>query len=312
MVTKIKNFGEVVDKYDVLLDKFQSLIDSSGRKTNIYNTKLGEYKERLSNFEELSDMDLANLVGTVNSYNFIGEVFESNNIQYKDSEILKVIEGQSDDSQHKSNDILFELSMAARFALSTNQKAKINLDTDCDVIVNDSAAIECKCIHNAKRISDNVRKAINQINKRIEDGQAKYGLVALDLSHVAVTDQEKKFVYDLFDKFCANHSQISNLGDSVPISVLKNEHFKTMVRAFLSHCSEAKLYQYLSESLVKEKMNNNVKAIVYQVSVYFIFSFDNIFVPVPVRIMNYFINPKLTNDEADDIRGKIHSLEVGH
>ncbi len=312
MVTKRKNFDEVVKKYDILLDKFQTLINSLGRKTNIYNTKLGEYKERLRNVEESSDADLANLIGTVNNYNFICEMFESDNIQYKGSEILKVIEGQSDDYQHKSNDILFELSMAVRFALSTEKKAKINLDTDCDVIVNDSAAIECKCIHNAKRISDNVRKAINQINNRIDAGQAKYGLIALDLSHVAVSDQEKKFVYDLFDIFCANHSQISNLGDPVTISVLKNKHFKSMVRDFLSHCAEAKLYQYLSESLVKEKMNSNVKAIVYQVSVYFLFYFDNIFVPVPVRVMSHFINPKLTNDEAEDIRGKIHSLEVGH
>lgn len=202
--------------------------------------------------------------------------------------------------------------MAVRFAVSTGNMAKINLNTECDVIVNESEAIECKCLHNEARINDNVRKAINQINKRITNGQAKYGLVALDLSNVAISETDKNFVYDLFYKFSDNHHKITNHGASVCEAVLRNRHFTSIVRAFLSHCLEAKIYQNLSDSLVKEKMNDNIKAIIYQASAYFIFSYENICIPAPMRIMTYLINPNLTDDEQNEIKEKIHSLEVGN
>ncbi|WP_429953624.1 hypothetical protein ACQXXB_09395 [Aeromonas veronii] len=202
--------------------------------------------------------------------------------------------------------------MAVRFAVSTGNMAKINLNTECDVIVNESAAIECKCLHNEARINDNVRKAINQINERITNGQAKYGLVALDLSNVAISETDKKFVYDLFYKFSDNHHKITNLGASVCEAVLRNRHFISIVRAFLSHCLEAKIYQNLSDALVKEKMNDNIKAIIYQASTYFIFSYENICIPAPMRIMTYLINPNLTDNEQNEIKEKIHSLEVGN
>ncbi|MDX2123380.1 MAG: hypothetical protein SFX46_00955 [Aeromonas hydrophila] len=312
MVAITKNVDDVIDKYNILLDKLQSLINSSGKKTNIYNTKLGEYKRNFEKLEELNDADLANLAGKINDYNFIYEIFDNENIQYNKSELLKIIEGQHDDYQHRSNDILFEFSMAVRFAISTKNIAKINLDTECDVIVNESAAIECKCLHNEARINDNVRKAINQINKRIADGQAKYGLVALDLSNVAVSESDKKVIYDLFYKFADDFQKITNSGASVCRMVIQNNNFASILRAFLSHCIEAKFYQNLSKSLVEDKMSNHIKAIIYQASVYFVFSYDDICIPVPIRFMNYLINPNLTSDESDDIKEKIHSLEVGY
>ncbi len=39
-------------------------------------------------------------------------------------------------------------------------------------------AIECKYIHSQKKISDNISYAIDQINKRIEDGLAEFGFIA--------------------------------------------------------------------------------------------------------------------------------------
>ena len=92
--------------------------------------------------------------------------------------------------------------MAVRFfQLSKNNgtPTKINLsESECDVIFDNFFAIECKYIESEKNMENNIKKAISQATDRVDKNQAKYGLVALDLSNIIDIEKINQFSQYVF------------------------------------------------------------------------------------------------------------------
>ena len=165
--------------FELLLDNFSALASEVRPRTRISSTKLGRIKKNLDNWLNLEKDDIAKTFEIAIKYNSINGVF-SEHVHYKKSDLFKLLEGSLDpekESDEKYNDFFFEFSMATRFLRASqkeNKSVKINLESDCDIIVNDSIAVECKYIHSQAGIVFNVSKADSQVATRVANGQAKF------------------------------------------------------------------------------------------------------------------------------------------
>jgi hypothetical protein len=289
-------------------------------RTNILNTKLGKIKHDLSDIENQDNDSLAKIIEIVIKYNSINNIF-THNITYNKNDLIKIIEGKPDyaqDSNEGYNDHFFELSMAVRFLLSLknsdkNSNAKINLDGVCDIIINDLIAIECKYIHSTSNIIKNIQKAKNQIDKRIADNQAKYGFIALDLSHICPKEKFKEFANYTLNKFIESYEILRTKGHiqgGILKNILDDRNFLKIISSYIMMVVETTLYSELGFSY---DLGGNVIAIIFQSNNSFVFEYKDEVYPVPTRGMTYFLNPKLrlTNNKVVEIERFIHSLAVG-
>ncbi|WP_072681283.1 hypothetical protein [Arcobacter sp. LA11] len=308
-----KGLEGLIDEYSKLLENFENIIKEKRPRSTIYNTKLGKYLKELNNISSMKNENIAKLIGIVNKYNSINHLFNDNkNIYFKNSDILKIIEGQFtfDETNDKSNDTLFELAMAVRFSLSKKIKSsQINMQTNCDIIVDDHIAVECKYIHSSLRINENIKKAIKQVNVRIKNNEAKYGLIALDLTHICQDDEIYKNVYFIFNMFLENHKKLNRKFSDTDIlnSVISDENFVRVIHSYISHVLEIKFLEKFDSS----KLNEHTKAIIYQSNSFFLFSYKNASIPIPTRALTYYINENLDDKEKQNIIELIHSLAVG-
>ncbi|MGR5150146.1 hypothetical protein ACQKP8_26820 [Photobacterium alginatilyticum] len=313
-VTNSKSLDLLKEDYDEFLRLLEPAVKRFRRRTNIRNTKLWQYKKSLDKLEQIPETEQAKLLEIVNRYTILNRIMDSSNsIKLKDEDLFKMVEGafSLDDKDQKYNDAFLELSMAARFATSNKKHAHINMGTICDVVIDDVIAIECKYIHKENNLNENISYAIEQIDRRIKDGLAQYGMVAIDMSNLIDRDSLNEFSQFLFSEFYKSYpGQVSDELE-VAKSIVNSNDFSVPVRNYFTRCVEAKFIEHFIESATCRDMNINTKGILIQVSSSFCIYGENIILPVPLRMMTHFINPKLSSEDNEEIKNIIGSLCSG-
>jgi hypothetical protein len=204
--------------------------------------------------------------------------------------------------------------MGVRFALAFKDKdsnTKINLDGVCDVIVNDTIAIECKYIHSSSNLVKNIQKAKKQIEKRVSDNQAKFGFIALDLSHICPRERVKEFATYTLGKFLENYEILESKGHingDILEQILNDKNFYKIISNYIMVEVETSLYSELGFSY---EMGSNTLAIIFQSMNSFAFEHKGKVIPLTTRGMTYFLNTSLNRSTTLEVQKIIHGLAVG-
>lgn len=299
-------FEELIGNLDLVLKKIRP-------NTNILNTKIGAIKDDLDNFERLNRYEQAKLFEIAIKYVQVNNIFNGN-VDFNEKELIKIIEGKHDyssDSDATYNDYIFEISMATRFLLSSNNHAEINIGDICDIIIDSKMAVECKYIHSRKNMRKNIGKARKQIERRVVDGQADRGFMALDLSHLMPLDKINDFLQITFKLFASNHETIlskQRLDKSVLKSVVDDRNFSKIIQSYMMHELESVLY---SELGFNYDFGVSTLGIIFQTNNSFVIEYKEEFQVIPARGMTYFLNKKLPKDSQVVLKEYIHNLAVG-
>lgn len=299
--------------FDKLLLILSSILKEERPKTNILSTKLGKLKKDIENIDSFDNESAAKIFEILAKYNSINSIF-ADRVIYRKKDLVKIIEGRSnyvEDGDEKYNDYFFELSMAARFLLATKDDVKINLGGICDIVVNKSIAIECKYIHSLSNLVSNIKKADDQIEKRVQDGQAKLGFIALDLSHVCPREKIKQFVDFTFERFVGNYKILKSkrrITGGIIEEILSDNNFSKIVGLYIMAEVEAALYGELGFSYA---MNSNTNALIFQSLNTFFLECEGEVFPFVTRGMTYFLNGKISDKGRLWTEKFIHSLAVG-
>jgi hypothetical protein len=312
--------------FDILLNEFRSLRDKSGKGAPIESTKLWGYRKKLNSESLKGDMnplDLAALIGVVGKYCSLIPLLNSDRqINISEQKLLELLEGKHllNDRDERYNDVFFELSMALRFLKSMPEHGEIDLSTECDVVVhNRYLAIECKYIHSEKKFRSEFSDAMNQLESRINNGIAQYGIVAYDLSNLIDHQEIFKFSRLIFDKFLKNYECLiesrsiisKDLREAgVLKSVVQDRNFFSVVNHFASHQAETIFYRNFKKSEL-EKFSDTKVAVIFQWSTYLLFEHEYEVIPVPYRGLTYYINKELPGDRYESIQRIIKSLASG-
>lgn len=248
-------------------------------------------------------------------YNAVNNIFLYD-VDFNKKDLAKIIEGKpsyEDDINEDYNDFFFELSMAVRFILSSNDdnKKTINLDTDCDIIIDDTLAVECKYIHSKSNIANSIRKARKQFEQRVSDGQAKYGYIALDLSSIISRDKVNEFAKYTFDIFVKNYESLEKKGflkSDILEGILVDRNFNNIIGCYITNELETSLY---GEVGFTHKLGINTAAIIFQSLNSFSFEYNGEVRPLTTRGMTYYLNSSLNDNQKELIKNHIHGLAVG-
>jgi len=313
--------GDLIEKFEILMSHLQKLMKESGSNTLIKNTKLGEMLAQLENINDLDDEDAAALALVIATYNQINFLFDDQlDISFNKNEILHVITGQSSFAEvnDKSADKLFELGMATRFARASQNKVKINLTTACDIIIDSKIAIECKNIESTKKVKSRVTKAVVQLEDRFENGLAKYGLIAVNVSSIIDREKFRDFCRKTLEGFEENYKVLSSRGSYAPqirskglISSIEHDgNFRTIIVSYLSHLAEVSLHSNLGDFRM-EDLPYNCWGIMVQATIPVTLGDEESKILIPVRSMCYFLNPAIPEELRQEISGFIRKLGTG-
>ena len=204
--------------------------------------------------------------------------------------------------------------MASRFLVAlkkVNENLKINLSGECDIIIDDVLAIECKYVHSVSNMVKNIRKADNQISKRIKNGEAKKGLIALDLSNILPRSRIDDFVDFTFSRYVENYEILEKSGKlegNILEQVLSDKNFYKIISNYITSELETALYNELG---FEYKFEPYTKAIIFQSVNSFVFEYKGNILPLTTRGMTYFIDKKINKDAWADVKSFIHLLAVG-
>ncbi|HBC5016414.1 TPA: hypothetical protein KET99_000628 [Proteus mirabilis] len=316
-VKTISNLESIKERFDILLDNIDKKIKEVRPRSDIRKTELYKLKNELSNIEKLELHDITRVSEIVSKYLSINDLF-TGDIKYNKKDLIKIIERKVEngklvaDRNQPYNDFLFELSTGVRIAKALKgNKAEIHLDGDCDVIVNDTIAIECKYIHELSGIHDAIRAAKKQINTRVSNAEAKYGYIAIDLSNVFLREKINEFVMLAFEKFLKNHECLvekGHLENDILRNILSDKNFSKVIISYISHEVESLFYGELG---FEYELGDNVRAILFQSVITYVFEHKNTATPVSMRGTCYFINQNLDKKLYNETKEYIHSLAVG-
>ncbi|MCF2827121.1 MULTISPECIES: hypothetical protein [unclassified Pseudoalteromonas] len=296
--------------YLSFLEDLTNLIKKKNPKFDPSPTKLGDIKRNLNNFDNLSfkdqlyTLDLANKFSNIEPLLDIAEVCAD--------ELQKLGKGgfqPDNDSEQEYNSIFYELAMATRYVKSPETSSlSINLVGITDLVIDSSIAIECKYPRSNKQLMKNIKIAKKQIDKRVKDGIAKHGIIALDLSHLLNYELYGKFFNNVLKKIHSHYRQLEYVTSDSYIynTIIKNKEFIDIVTEF---------GRFLLETIISPHKKNislseNVLGIHYEYSNTFIINSDEIMI-VRARELSYFTNPKLCDEEKRKFEELSHALVVG-
>ncbi|EFF81790.1 hypothetical protein HMP0015_2742 [Acinetobacter haemolyticus ATCC 19194] len=308
--------GSVISEFDELLNNLSEVLKESRPRTDIRSTKLWKIKKDLSNIENLDLDSMAKVSELASKYNTINNIF-TNNVAYNKNDLSKIIEGAQNYTQESNenyNDYFFELSMGVRFLLALKNKGistTVNLDGVCGIIVNDEIAIECKYIHSQSNMVKNIKEAKKQIEKRIDNNQAKYGLIALDLSHICPREKVNNFANSTLNDFIEMYEMLKSKGyieGNVLSSILHDRNFYKIISSYILSQVETSFYYELGFSY---DLGASTKAIIFQSLNSFAFEHNDILIPLSTRGMTYYLNKELNEESELETIKLIHSLVVG-
>lgn len=329
-VASIHNIDKIKSDFDEVCDFLQKMLNEIGKKISIKQTKLHKYQEIINNIddENLNIIEYYKTTQIVQRYNNIVLTIKNNidlfNIDK--SKFVEIIDGTSDinDLEDKSNHLLFEMEMAIRFFISSqknNIPSKINISEDfgCDIIVDEILAIECKYIISEKKLKNNILKAIEQLEKRINNGYAQFGLVALDLSNIINIEKINDFSQITFDNFMEMNIKLneksfvsSNIDGNIVQNIFNNKNFKSIISGFVG--SELEFCFYLNTPIsIKDKINKNenIFGIIYQSKNLLLFKHNDVVEPINSRSLCYAINENFSESQYSRLEKLFHSLAIG-
>ena len=321
----VYNHDDLVERFTVLIQKIQVFFDENEIRVNVSNTKLAKYLRDLSDLNDNPDnsaQQKANLYFLVVKFlqleYFLG--IKNANVTVKPDDLRKIVCGQSDanDSGHEYNGPFYELSMASRFIKAFDRKIAVDLSTDCDIIIADQIAVECKYILSEKRVSDNIQKAIDQLNNRVDKKLAKFGIIAIDLSNLFDKAEVIEFSKKVFDRFVYHHEILNTQGikygelQQISDVIEQNKNYMKVIKSYLQNEIEMVFLRSVTNK-VMENMHRDTKivAIAYQAAFGVGFEHKGEKISTPIRCMSYFINNNLNNEGKSRIKELLKALEVG-
>lgn len=287
--TNRKNVNHIIAGLKELIE----LLKNQFGFKNIESTKLKKFiKKAENNPNNLSYDELCELYANINRFQRIKEII----IESKDNpnivNLKKMISGSESSIYYSDNseDAFFEIDFAARMIKLPFYK-NININTETDIIFNDSIAIECKKIHSNKKLHTNIKDANNQIIRRISDGHADEGFIAIELTNFFPQTDNKDFFDYIYNKFSEQYLNLK-LEDGV----FTNHNFKSIIRGYSGN-----LLEYTFSSMIgnkKIKLDQNVMGIFYQAEV---------FLPVgegensvtAIRMASYYLNSDYIRNDRD-------------
>ncbi|EHW0655868.1 TPA: hypothetical protein ACN310_004601 [Vibrio parahaemolyticus] len=240
-------------------------------------SRLGKYKIIVENFGENLDLTKDDVASEQLFHEFLNaqmEIAETIRIFHSLSnrdfdefsqQLKKVTSGQPFRNASKSDpsrDFLFELTMASRFIVGGFE---VQLNQIADIVaVKDGFPklfLECKRIKSEKRIQDNVKKANEQLKKRIAADKSKQcrGLAALNVNDLINPENDMIIVEDVNDLQRLSSNSLANFvtkNERNLESKKTNKHLGILVEATMQgyiiesgvhstiNCRGAKLYQY--------------------------------------------------------------------
>jgi len=219
--------NKIYDKYNDALEWLNGLGLPAKR------SRFGDYKKIFDNYPASAESSIDNtsfenaLNPFLNAHLEISEIIRIydtlSNRDYSEfsDQLKKITSGQifRDSLKHDpSRDFSFELTMAARFI---NGGYEVKLDDIADIVVTKDGSpkifVECKKVTSLKRIKANVKKANEQLKKRMTRDSSKLcrGLVALNVSALINPQNNTTVVNDanqlqeklkvLLSDFCNNN-----------------------------------------------------------------------------------------------------------
>jgi hypothetical protein len=312
---------DVIENFETLMSHMQKLINNSGQTKLIKNTKLGEMHNQLVNIKNLTDDQAAALALTISNYNQVNRIFDGSlDISFKDHEVLDLITGQLtlEGPNDKSSDRLFELGMAIRFARGSMGTFTVNLETECDIIINDKLAIECKNLQSAKKVKSRVKYASDQLERRFDEGLATYGFIAVDVSALIDRNKFKQFASSAFECFEKTYTVMASAGSFAPTirengilsSIESDKNFQKIITSYLAHQAEFALHSNLGDFRL-EHLPQNCWGIIIQSTVPLSISNNEKLVPIPIRTTSYFLNPSFPEQLKNEMRDFLGQLSTG-
>ena len=250
--TNRKSVNHIISELKELIE----LLKNQFGFKNIESTKLKKFiKKAESESNNLSYDDLCELYANINRFQRTKKVLMESKDNPNLVNLKKMLSGAESSIYYNDNseDAFFEIDVAARM-INLPFYENININTDADIIFNDSIAIECKKIHSDKKLHTNIKDANNQIKKRIKDGYAKEGFIAIELTNFFPQTDNKDFFDYIYNKFSEQYSNLK-----LEYSVFTNHNFTSIIRGY-----SANLLEYTFNSMLGGKkiiLNQNIMGI---------------------------------------------------
>lgn len=304
---------DITSQFNRLISSLEKLLKTIRPRSNVKNTRLGKIRRDLDKILELETPEITKLLEIIIKLNQINVIFDSS-IEFKNEDIIRLIEGEYDllnDDKVKSHDYVFEFITGARFALANEGSEKVSLSGRGDIKIGDDIAVECKNIRSLNNLVKNVDKGKYQIEKRVTNGEIKFGFIALDISNIFPTEKAQEFLQRIFDGFYSNHAKLKEFqrfDQEIVDSVLEDKNFQNIIQSYIMHEAETALYSALS---LRYNMGGATLGIIFQVNKCFLIEGDEQYIPLPIRGMTYIINSRLSKDLQNNAAKYINLLAVG-
>jgi hypothetical protein len=189
-----ENTNKIYDKYNDAIEWLERLgLPAKNSRFGNYKKIFDNYSSKVKSSIEITSFK-SDLNPFLNAHLEISEIIRIyDTLSDRDhsefaEQLKKITSGQvyRDSLNHdESRDFSFELAMAARFI---NGGYEVQLNDLADIVVikegNPKIFVECKRVTSLKRVKANVKKANEQLKKRMADDKSKLcrGLVALNVS----------------------------------------------------------------------------------------------------------------------------------
>ncbi|WP_426596369.1 hypothetical protein [Pectobacterium brasiliense] len=294
--------------------KFTEFLCSVIGEDKFKKSKFWFFQKQLSKLHELDLTDQKKLLSIINKYGRILPIFEGD-IDYLKSNLLKIVAGSHTYSNlsESHNDFYFEFDMALRYLLGKGKK-KINITSDCDIIIDDDIAIECKFLHGENGFEHNIRKAEKQIVNRIESGLAKRGFISIDLSQLVSGKDIQNFIDTIFLEFL-NQNKVLGLNTRDSHSQIPhNKNFQKIIAGYINQNIE--YYYYKAKKTYKHfKLDPRVCGVFFQYEDTFLLDSEELATGLPIRIGCYDINKRYIAEnqfiDEEALKKEFHSLANG-
>lgn len=325
-VKNVHHRDQILKRFYNLICCLQEVSIQRNKNSNIMNTKVGYYYDLLNkyineNTSTLSDNDLLELFGLVTRFNELDYLFTKDcKIQYKTSDLIEIIEGEKNinDGSHNYNDKFYELSMAIRFAKGHNTSAKVDMKTICDVIIDNKVAIECKYLHsrNKSSVRDNLKKSLEQVEKRINTGLASEGFSAINATNVCNKERIKSFANNTLKMYIESFENIHLSKKEIFDSCCSNRNMINSICSYATHEASVIIHECLDffrndKPVLFERFSNKVYAVVFQVNDCIWLEYEDFYAPVQIRGLEPVFNPQITNDEKSTVMSNLKKLAIG-
>ena len=175
-------------------------------------------------------------------------------------------------------------------------------------------------MHSEKKFRNEFSDAASQLDKRIQAGQAKIGIIAIDISTLVDRQRIFDFSQELFAMFVRNYelliesrSSFSHgiAEDGVSVSILKDKNFGDLIKGYIGHELEMVFFRNFKKS-ERDKLSDAIVGAFYQANLDLCFEYQGLIHPVPLRSAGRFVNLELEDTAYDSVQKLFSSMAVGN